>query len=211
MSYPEIVLVYCLIFLFTVTKYCFGIGVGISVSLSFVDVPLFNKSLSNSFSFNSPSIIVNGLNSAYTGGTTVSIVGNGFALYNPTPTSRIALASAIATAWSSGSCIVCKVGSDSIPFSSSIVVSVQNKFSGSHSNVFSFDFASKFDLMNLLSPPTTGGFEMYLKAVNFGILQSSIRLRSAVSGCDASVCCTKSLNQCIALTHLDRLGRQTLV
>ena len=198
-------------FLCTVTKYCSGIGVGTSLSLSFADVQLFNKSLSDSFSFNSPAMIVSGFNSAYTGGTTVSVVGNGFALYNPTPTSRIALASALATAWSSGSCIVCKVGSDSIPFSSSVLVSVQNKFSGSHSNVFSFDFASKFDLMDLLSSPTTGGFVMYLKAVNFGILQSSIRLRSAVSGCDASVCSTKSLNQCIALTHWDRLGRQILV
>ena len=146
--------------------------------------------LTNAFSFDASTIIaVKDSNAPYSAGTTISIIGYGFAMYNPSPSCRIAQSPSSATIWSAGSFIVCKVGrvlSLFSIFSNAVIVS-QFKFTSSLRNAFSFDVVNNFNMATVSSSPTTGGSLLLLAASNFGIVQRSSRLRFAASGCRSSV------------------------
>ena len=171
----------------TVAKSNPGFGGGLSFVQTFSDSFPFVNVLTNSFSFDSPAIIaVKDSNAPHSAGTTISVFGYGFAMYNPSPSCRITQSPSSATIWSAGSFVVCKIGRVRINFSSTIILS-QFKFISSLGNSFSFDVVSNFNIATLSSSPTTGGSLLLLAAENFGIAQLSSRLKFAASGCRSSV------------------------
>ncbi len=146
--------------------------------------------LTNSFSFDASTIIAaTDSNAPYSAGTTISIIGYGFAMYNPSPSCRIAQSPSSATIWSAGSMIVCKVGRVLTLFSnfSNAVIVSQFKLTSSLGNAFSFNVVNNFNMATASSSPTTGGSLLLLSASNFGIVQLSSRLRFVASGCRSSV------------------------
>ena len=157
-----------------------GVGTGFGGWSLVATVSTLLSSKAGVFSYNAASL------SALRAGTTISVFGYGFAMYNPSPSCRIAQSPSSATIWSAGSFVVCKIGRVRINFSSTVILS-QFKFISSLGNSFSFNVVSNFNITTLSSSPTTGGSLLLLAAENFGIAQLSSRLKFAASGCRSSV------------------------
>jgi hypothetical protein len=136
------------------------------------------------YSYDAPVVtILDGLNGAVTSGTRVTVSGSDFGAISLTPTVRIGKSRCATSSWMSATSLTCVVHAGT---GSQFHAAVDMFGLGTYEEMFTYD-APILSHSLTLNGPTSGGVEVTMQGLNFGMSNTTPSIRVSHTGCASTL------------------------